>query len=83
MRCVTALYRPLFISGIIINEIIFSFFCRNNFIFPPVCAADGASFQVQEDGVAQTVVQAETQGRGGLFQDDASLQHSQVGNTSV
>lgn len=42
--------------------------------------SDGASVQIQEDGLAQAAVQTATQGRGGLFQDDAALQHHHVRN---
>lgn len=40
--------------------------------------SDRASLQVQENGLAQAAVQAAAQGRGGLLQDDAALQHPRV-----
>lgn len=44
-------------------------------MLPP---SDRASLQVQENGLAQAAVQAAAQGRGGLLQDDAALQHPHV-----
>lgn len=43
--------------------------------------SDGASLQVQENGLAQAAVQAAAQGGGGLLQDDAALQHPHVNRT--
>lgn len=43
--------------------------------------SDRASLQVQENGLAQAAVQAAAQGRGGLLQDDAALQHPRVNIT--
>lgn len=43
-------------------------------------AIDGASLQIKENGVAQAAVQTASQGSGGLFQDDASVQHPHVRN---
>lgn len=42
------------------------------------CSSDWASLQVEENGVAQAAVQAAAQSCGGVFQDDASLQHPNV-----
>lgn len=39
---------------------------------------DGASLQIQEDGVAQAAVQAEAPSRGGLLPHDAAVQHTEV-----
>lgn len=41
-------------------------------------ASDRASFQVKENGVAQAAVQTAAPGRGGLFQNDAPVQHPHV-----
>lgn len=46
------------------------------FFFSPL--SDRTSLQVQENGLAQAAVQAAAQGRGGLLQDDAALQHPHV-----
>lgn len=41
-------------------------------------ALDGASLQVEENGVAQAAVKAAAQSCGGLFQDDPPVQHPRV-----
>lgn len=40
---------------------------------PFLFQTDRASFQIQEDGLAQASVQTASQGGGGLLQDDATL----------
>lgn len=40
--------------------------------------SDGASVQIQKDGVAQAAVQTETACSGSLLQDDPTVQPAQV-----
>lgn len=56
-------------------------FCHTDSLvhtYPHVFFSGGTAFEVQEGGLAQTVVKAAETGSGGLFQDGPSLQPAQA-----